>query len=61
MLSVCDSPHIHYCTISFPRAAAAATGTNVAFTSESMANELIQNKALGKPPDHFTAVCILQT
>ncbi|KAG9307957.1 hypothetical protein JVU11DRAFT_12763 [Chiua virens] len=28
-------------------AAAAATGTNVAFTSESMSNELVQNKALG--------------
>ncbi|KAG8216049.1 hypothetical protein J3R82DRAFT_8048 [Butyriboletus roseoflavus] len=30
------------------QAAAIATGTNVAFTSESMANELTQNKALGE-------------
>lgn len=56
MLQVCYSIHISYRATSFPRAAAAATGTDVAFTSESVANELVQNKVLGKLIDCFTLV-----
>ena len=40
----------------FLRAAATATGTTVAFTSESKTNELVQNKALGKLINSFTPV-----
>lgn len=54
MFQVCDSIHIPYRAISPPRAAATATGTEVAFTSESVGNELVQNKVLGKLVDHFT-------
>lgn len=46
--------------VSSPRAAAAATGTDVAFTSESIGNELVQNKVLGKLVNCFIPG-ILQT
>lgn len=48
MLPVRNTIQISYNTTSFPRAAATATGTTIAFTSESVANELVQNGALGE-------------
>ena len=54
MLQVCDFILISCYVISPPRAAATATGTEVAFTSESVGNELVQNRVLGKLVDCFT-------
>ena len=54
MLQVCDFILISCYFVSPPRAAATATGTEVAFTSESVVNELAQNKVLSKLVDCFT-------